>query len=136
MARGSRRTAEQIADGIAQFCENIERTRATLARAPADGTRLLDELLDALRNGTDPSEQLEAVHHALRRGQDAIGVFGRTRDISMATPPGIPPARTDEPVLLCPRADNPCTRYGWPTPGSTHVCHVTGTPLRRSTLAT
>lgn len=136
MARGSRRTAEQIADGIAQFCENFERTQATLARGPEDGPRLLDELLDALRSGTEPSEQLEAVHHALRRGQDASGIFGRTRDTSMVTPPGIAPARTDEPVLLCPRADHPCTRYSWPAPGSTYVCQVTGTPLRRSTLAT
>lgn len=129
------RTAEQIADGIARLCENIGQIRSTLEHGPADGQRQLDELLAALRDGTNPADLLEAVHDALRRAQDALGIFGRIRDASMVTPTGIKAEPPREPVLLCPRAGHPCTRSAWPAPESTPLCHVTGGPLRRTTLA-
>jgi hypothetical protein len=136
VARGGRRTAEEIADGIALVCENVEDIRAKLERGPADDLRQLDELLTALHDGTDPADLLETVHRALRRAQDAMGVFGRVRDASMVTLAGIDAEVPGEPVLLCPRADHPCARYAWPGPESTPVCHVTGSPLRRTTLTT
>jgi hypothetical protein len=136
VARGSTRTAEQIADGLAHVCENIGHIRATLERGPADGPRRLDELLAALRDGRDPAGLLEAVHRALRRAQDVVGVFGGIRDASMVTLAGIDAEPPGEPVLLCPRAGHPCTRYAWPGPDSTPVCQVTGAPLQRSTLTT
>ncbi|MFJ4849657.1 MULTISPECIES: hypothetical protein [unclassified Streptomyces] len=135
MARGGRRTAEEIADGIALVCENVEGIRAKLERGPADDLRQLDELLTALHDGTDPADLLETVHRALRRAQDAMGVFGRVRDASMVTVAGIPIV-PGESVLLCPRAEHPCARYAWPGPESRPVCHVTGSSLRRTTLTT
>ncbi|MGW3247395.1 hypothetical protein [Streptomyces sp. NPDC001070] len=134
MARGGRRTTEQIADGIARVCENAERMRATLEPGPADDLRRLEELLIALHDGTDPADLLETVHRALRRAQDAMGVFGSVRDASTVTLAGIDAGLPGEPVLLCPRAGHPCARYAWPGPEGTPVCHVTGTPLRRTTL--
>lgn len=134
MERGNR-SAEQVADAIAYVCENIGHIRATLNRGPAEGRREFDELLAVLRDGSDPADLLEAVHRALRRAQDAVGVFGRTRDPSMVRLAGIPHDRPREPVLLCPRADHPCARYAWPSGGDTPVCAVTDAPLRRATLA-
>lgn len=136
MARSGPRTAEQIADGIARVCESAEEIRATLEQGPADGPRRLDELLGVLRDGSDPADPLEEVHRALRRARDAAGVFGATRDGAMANLAGIDAERPGEPVLLCPRAAHPCARYAWPVAGRTPVCHVTGDPLRRTTLAT
>lgn len=136
MGHGNR-SSEQVADAIAYVCENIGPIRATLAGGPADGPRRFDELLAALRDGADPVDLLEAVHHALRQAQDALGVFGRNRDgaKSMTTLAGIERDRPHEPVLLCPRADHPCARHVWPDRGATPVCAVTDTPLRRAMLA-
>ena len=128
MGRGNR-SPEEIADAIAFICANTGQIRATLARDPVP----LDVLLAALRDGGDPAEPLETVHRALRRAQDALGVFGRTRDGSALA--GISRDRPREPVLLCPRADHPCTRFAWPDRSEPAVCAVTGTPLRRTTLA-
>jgi hypothetical protein len=75
------------------------------------------------------------VHRALRRAQDAVGVFGHTRDASMSYLAGIDGDRPGEPVLLCPNEDWPCARFAWPDRGSGPLCHVTGGPLRRATLA-
>lgn len=132
MGRGNR-SSEQVADAIAYVCENIGHIRATLNRGPEDGRRALDELLAVLRDGADPADPLEAVHRALRRAQDAFGVFGRNRDASKLA--GIQRDRPREPVLLCPRASHPCTRYAWPGGDHTPVCAVTDAPLRRATLA-
>lgn len=132
MGRGNRST-EEVADAIAYVCENIGHIRATVNRGPEDGRRELDELLAVLRDGSDPVDLLEAVHRALRRAQDAVGVFGRNRDASKLA--GVQHDRPREPVLLCPRAGHPCTRYAWPGGDDTPVCTVTGTPLRRATLA-
>jgi hypothetical protein len=120
---------------MSRVCENIGQIRATLEHGPADGLRRLEELLAALRDGTDPTELLEAVHRALRQAQDAVGVFGGTRGASVATLAGIDADRPGEPVLLCPRAVHPCARYAWPEADGTPVCHVTAAPLRRTTLA-
>ncbi|MFF4752163.1 hypothetical protein ACWD5R_10720 [Streptomyces sp. NPDC002514] len=135
MGSGRSRTPEQIADGIAYVCENADQVRAALERGPADGPARLDALLAALRTGADPAAPLEAVHRALRAAQDALGVFGRTRDVSMLTPAGLATDRPYEPVLLCPRADHPCARYAWPEPDRVPVCRVLETDLRRTTLA-
>ncbi|KAA9158557.1 hypothetical protein FPZ12_022205 [Amycolatopsis acidicola] len=129
------RSGEEIAEAVAYVCEHGDSLRATLAGGPAEGLRQLDELLAALRAGADPAEHLEAVHRALRRAQDALGVFGRTRDASMITLAGIERDRPHEPVLLCPRASHPCARFAWPGRGEPPVCEVTGAHLRRATLA-
>lgn len=135
MGRGRTWTPEQVAEGVAYVCENVERIRATLQRGPEHGPQALGELLAALRDAADPVGPLQAVHHALRRAGDALGILGRTRDASMVTLAGIGAGRPREPVLLCPRASQPCARYAWPEPGVTVVCHVTGVPLRGTTLA-
>ena len=129
------RSTEQVADAIAYVCENLAAIRTTLNRGPADGPRQFDELLAALSSGEDPVDLLEMVHRALRRAQDAVGVFGRNRDGSMTTLAGIHRDRPREPVLLCPRASHPCARFAWPDRGDRPLCAVTGTPLRRATLA-
>jgi hypothetical protein len=134
VGRGTRST-EQLADAIAYVCENVARIRETLDRGPADGPARLDELLAALRAGTDPVDLLEAVHRALRRAQDAIGVFGRTRDAAMTTLAGIHRNHPRESVLLCPRVGHPCARYAWPDRTDIPRCAVTDTPLRRATLS-
>lgn len=134
MERGKTRTPEQIADGIAYVCEHIGHIRATLERGPAQGIRQFDELLAALRDGAAPADLLVAVHRALRTAQDALGIFGDTRDASALNLIGTPDLPR-EPVLLCPRPSHPCARYACPAPGSTPVCHVTGAPLRRAALA-
>ncbi|MDA1359529.1 hypothetical protein O1R50_07845 [Glycomyces luteolus] len=133
MPRDGRRTADQIAEGIARVCEHIGQIRGTLERGPAGGLQDLGRLLAALSEGTDPSEPLEAVHRALRRAQDAVGVFGHTRDASMSYLAGIDYGAAGEPVLLCPREDLPCARFAWPGTGS-GFCHIAGGPLRRTTL--
>ena len=134
VGRGNRST-EQVADAIAYVCENIAQIRATLTRGSADGPCQFDELLAALRSGADPVDLLETVHRALRRAQDATGLFGRNRDASMTTLAGIHRDQPREPVLLCPRAGHPCARYAWPDRGDTPVCAVTDAPLRRATFA-
>ena len=133
MGRDNRST-EQVADAIAYVCENLAQLRATLNHGPVDGPRQFDELLAALRSGSDPVDLLEAVHRALRRAQDAVGVFGRNRDASMTTLAGIRD-HPREPVLLCPRVSHPCARYAWPDRGDLPLCAVTDAPLRRTTLA-
>ncbi|MFG1815447.1 hypothetical protein ACGFIF_16880 [Kribbella sp. NPDC049174] len=106
-----------------------------MTRGPADGLRQFDELLAALCDGADPVDLLETVHRTLRQAQDAVGVFGRNRDASMTTLAGIHRDRPREPVLLCPRAGHPCTRFAWPDRGDVPLCAVTDAPLRRTTLA-
>jgi hypothetical protein len=133
VGRGNR-SPEQVADAIAYVCENVAHIRATLNHGPADGLRQLDELLAALHGGADPVDPLEAVHRALRRAQDAVGVFARNRDVSMTTLAGTHRDRPREPVLLCPRPGHPCSRYAWPDRGVTPVCAVTGGRLRHATL--
>ncbi|THV26459.1 hypothetical protein [Glycomyces paridis] len=128
-----KRTAEQIAGGIARVCEHIGPIRETLERGPDGGPLDLDRLLTALRAGADPAVQLEAVHRALRRAQDAVGVFGHTRDGSMLALAGIADGG-GEPVLLCPRDTAPCARFAWPSRDMVQYCHVSGGPLRRTTL--
>ncbi|NBH09415.1 hypothetical protein, partial [Amycolatopsis sp. SID8362] len=100
MERGTE-SAEQIADAVAYVCENATRIRETLERGPVGGTARLDELFTALRAGNDAGEPLEAVHRALRRAQDAAGVFGRTRDAAMTSLAGIRRDHPRETVLLC-----------------------------------
>ncbi|MFD2415704.1 hypothetical protein [Amycolatopsis pigmentata] len=129
------RSAEEIADAVAYVCEHVDSLRTTLTSGPADGPRRLDELLTALRDEADPADHLEAVHRALRRARDALGVFGRNRDAPMATLAGVERDRPHEPVLLCPRASRPCARFAWPGRGEAPVCVVTGAHLRRTTLA-
>lgn len=129
-----KRTADQIAEGIARVCERIAQIRATLERGEPQGVRDLDRLLAALSDGADPSAHLEAVHRALRRAQDANGVFGSTRDGAMSYLAGIDDS-VGEPVLLCPREVAPCARFAWPGRDAGQHCHVTGGPLRRATLA-
>jgi hypothetical protein len=131
VGRDNRSTA-QIADAIAYVCENIGPIRTTLAVDP-EGMRRFEELLAALRDGTDPVDLLEDVHRALRRAGDALGVFGRNRAGSLTTLAGIDRDRHREPVLLCPRAD-PCARYAWPGDAET-MCDLTNAPLRRARLA-
>jgi hypothetical protein len=131
---GNSWTAEQIADGLAYVCENIDQIRATLKRGPAGGRRQLDHLLAALLDGSDPAGLLQAVHGALRRAGDALGVFVLTRDPTMLRLTGIEADRPPEPILLCPRTDHPCSRYALPGPAGVPVCHVTGGSLRRITL--
>lgn len=132
--RGTRST-EHVAGAIAYVCANVASIRETLTHGPADGPTQLDALLAALRAGADPVDLLEAVHRALRRAQDAVGVFGRTRDAAMTTLAGIHRDHPRESVLLCPRADHPCARYAWPDRTNIPVCAVTETPLRRATLS-
>ncbi|HVV11951.1 hypothetical protein [Amycolatopsis sp.] len=122
------RSREQIADAVAYVCENAGPLRASLAGSTAE--QHLDELLAALRDGTDPAELLESVHRGLRQAGDALGVFGRNRDAT--TLAGLERNRFHEPVLLCPRAAHACTRFAWPDHSA--VCAVTGSPLRRATL--
>jgi hypothetical protein len=129
------RSAEQVAEAIAYICENLAQIREALNRGPADGPTRLDELLAALRTETDPIQALETVHRALRRAQDAVGVFGRNRDAAMATLTGIHRVYQRESVLLCPRAEHPCARYAWPDRTDIPRCAVTEAPLRRATLS-
>lgn len=134
MGHARARTAMQIADGLAYVCEHVDQVRATLTRGPSGGLPRLDALLAALRNGEDPTAPLGELHRALLAAHDALGVFGRARDASMLTTPGIPADRPYVPVVLCPRTDHPCARFAWPEPGGTPVCKVVGDPLRHTTL--
>jgi hypothetical protein len=132
--RAARRSPEQIAEGLAYVCAHVDEIRRTLLAGTEADANPIDDLLAALRSGTDPVPLLEDLHHALRRAQDAPGIFGHCSHRGTLTAAGVNSTTRAMPILLCPRDLNPCIRHQWPAEGDSPTCDVTGQPLRRASL--
>ncbi len=113
---------------LAFVCSHEPEIRERLARL--DKVPLLDELLNALRGDQDATDLLDQIHAALRRGGDALGLYGHsqvgTRSLHAS---GFGPYQRVDVVFPCPGGR--C--YGWqpntvcpPPPGEHPTCAVDG----------
>lgn len=106
---------------MAYACAHLDELKSLL-----DDPAPLNRLLDAIRDGADPSEPMRELHRAVQAAGDALGVLGHpNRDI--AGTPGLPPVPV-ELVYLCPSGI--CSRYEW----AEARCEVNDAPLRRERL--
>ncbi|GII88853.1 hypothetical protein Ssi03_68430 [Sphaerisporangium siamense] len=121
------RRAGQIADGLAWVCAELDSLNAVM---PDKKTSPLRHLLAAVRNGQDPADQLQALHIALRKAGDQLGVWGHLRTGPLT---GVDEQRPFEPVYLCPlgrcsgRQVDSATTFPL-------TCAITGRQLRRDQL--
>jgi hypothetical protein len=103
--------------GLTYACANMADIRDALAQA-----READALVEAVRSGGDVPAALTALHEAMLRAGDPLGVLGHDIRSGQAVP-GLP-ARRAEIVYLCPVTV--CSRIAW-APGS---CELSGEELR------
>jgi hypothetical protein len=119
-------TAPDDADtalAIARVCAEEPDIRAFLGRR--GDTATLDRFLAAVRGGEDLTTPINALHAALQRSGDALGLLGSARTV---TPWGMGQARPVDVVLLCPRRR--CSRTQVPAPDKPAQCGLFDEPLR------
>jgi hypothetical protein len=107
----------QVADAVARVCTDEPDIRACLERA--GDTSPLDRVIAAVRDGGEVRDLLDALHAALQRGGDALGVYGPNRSgagYRAARPVGLGDPRPVEVVFLCPRGT--CSRRWRPDPAA------------------
>lgn len=121
------RPTDQIARGLAYVCQHMDYIRAVTARRPAAQRAALARLADPASR-SDALADLETLHRALRSAGDAMGIFGQEGVRSLLHPVGVDQDES-EPVLRCPQAHRPCTRFAQPGPGAAPRCELTGSPL-------
>lgn len=115
---------------LAYVCEQWDFLRAELPIDRIGEPPLLQRLLAAIREGSDLTGPLDALHEAVLASGDALGIYGSTRGVQ---PVGIEATATTEAVYLCPAGR--CSRYTWPQSTDDQPrCQVTGKPLRRDSL--
>jgi hypothetical protein len=126
-AHGQRPREEEVADGIATICRELDELRDFFDEVGA--ASVLDRLLAQVRAGEDVTESLGAVHAALLQHGDAVGVYGSGSRGLGPWPLDLAAARPAEVVFLCPHRR--CSRLWWPDAADeVPSCGITGVRLR------
>jgi hypothetical protein len=108
---------------IGRVCAEKDDMRALLTRTGE--VEPLDQFIEAVRASADVADSAVALHEALQRAGDAVGVLGGTRT---AVPWAMGDARPVDVVLLCPRRR--CARAETPDAGTALHCVIHDEPLR------
>jgi hypothetical protein len=117
---------DPVGDATAYVCGHLDDIRWQLERS--GDSNILDDLLAALHDGGDVAAGLDALHDALQRGGDALGVYGNARSALPRSLGDFAAGRPAETVYLCP--GRRCARYRWPEPGAgPPQCAVDGAPM-------
>lgn len=114
-------------NGLAYVCGHLDEIRASLQ---PDDSPLLRLLLDEVRDGREIADLLDALHLALQRGGDALGVYGH--GVRGLSPAGIED-RPLEVVYLCPVGR--CSGRRWADVAASSLrCTISGRDLIRERL--
>jgi hypothetical protein len=117
-------------NGLAYVCGQLDQIRADLRGDGTGDVSPLQRLLDAVRDGQDIADPLDALHAVLQESGDALGVYGHGAR-------GLRPAGVEDGPLeiayLCPVGR--CSGRRWPEVTAFPVrCDITGKDLRRERL--
>lgn len=108
---------------IGRVCAEEDDMRSLLTRTGE--LEPLNKFIEEVRATADVADSAVALHEALQRAGDAVGVLGGTRT---AVPWAMGDARPVNVVLLCPRRR--CARAETPSPGTALRCAIHDEPLR------
>jgi hypothetical protein len=124
-------TSEREAAGLAYVCANLTSIRGDLQRDGVDPALVLEPLLAAVRDGKPVTELLEAVHQAVQRAGDSLGIFGYYG--VQYRGPGAVGTEPMEIVFRCPLGKCMGRQFAEVTQISPH-CSVSGAELVRERL--
>ncbi|MEV6393539.1 hypothetical protein AB0M39_01950 [Streptomyces sp. NPDC051907] len=118
---------DPVGRAIAYVCGQLDDIRQQLDEAGDTGP--LDGLLAALRAGGEVDSLIHALHGALQRSGDALGVYGNVRRAAVPRTLGdFSRIRPRDTVYLCP--DRRCARYVLsPRAEAPPVCDIGGSPM-------
>lgn len=117
-------------NGLAYVCGHLDQVRADLQGDGAGDVSPLQRLLDAVRDGQDLADLLDALHAAVQNSGDALGVYGH--GVRGLRPTGVEDGPM-EIVYLCPVGR--CSGRRWPGVATFPVrCQISEQDLRREWL--
>jgi hypothetical protein len=123
----------QVADGLAYVCRHLDTLRTALRHGQhhEEEPAALQQVLEAARTLADLTGPLQALHTALLKAGDTLGIWGAARrEVTLAGDDhGVP----FEPVYRCPLGR--CTgRHPDNTTIFPLICTITGRELHQETL--